>query len=93
MGFEKERLSNEEIKKLENLRKECIRDILTMTTLANSGHPGGAISSLDIYLIVFSYANISPEKIDDPDRDKIIISHDILQQVSIQSLEDLGFLI
>jgi len=75
MGFEKERLSEEEIKRLENLRKECIRDILTMTTLANSGHPGGAISSLDIYLVIYSYANISPTKIDDPDRDKIIISH------------------
>ncbi len=75
MGFEKERLSEDEIKKLENLRKECIRDILTMTTLANSGHPGGAISSLDIYLVIYSYANISPTKIDDPDRDKIIISH------------------
>jgi transketolase len=91
MGFEKERLSNEEIKKLENLRKECIRDILTMTTLANSGHPGGAISSLDIYLIVFSYANISPEKIDDPDRDKIIISHGHTSAGVYSVLGRLGF--
>ena len=91
MGFEKERLSNEEIKKLENLRKECIRDILTMTTLANSGHPGGAISSLDIYLVVFSYANISPEKIDDPDRDKIIISHGHTSAGVYSVLGRLGF--
>ena len=91
MRFEKERLSGEDIEKLENLRKECIRDILTMTTLANSGHPGGAISSLDIYLVVFSYANISPEKIDALERDKIVISHGHTSAGVYSVLGRLGF--
>ncbi|MCM8818813.1 MAG: transketolase [Candidatus Omnitrophica bacterium] len=91
MRFEKETLSIEEIKKLENLRKECVRDILTMTTLANSGHPGGALSSLDIYLVVFSYANISPSKIDDPERDKIVISHGHTSAGVYSVLGRLGF--
>ncbi|MCM8803733.1 MAG: transketolase [Candidatus Omnitrophica bacterium] len=91
MGFEKENLTLEEIEKLENLRKECVRDILTMTTLANSGHPGGALSSLDIYLIVFSYSNISPKKIDDPERDKIIISHGHTSAGVYSVLGRLGF--
>ncbi len=89
--FEKEKLSPEDIEKFENLRKECIRDILTMTTLANSGHPGGAISSLDIYLIVFSYANISPEKVDSPERDKIVISHGHTSAGVYSVLGRLGF--
>lgn len=91
MGFERENLTFDEIKKLENLRRECVRDILTMTTLANSGHPGGALSSLDIYLVVFSYANISPEKIDDPERDKIIISHGHTSAGVYSVLGRLGF--
>ncbi|MGC8977477.1 MAG: transketolase [Candidatus Ratteibacteria bacterium] len=89
--FEKERLGSDDIKKLENLRKECVRDILTMTTLANSGHPGGALSSLDIYLVIFSYSNISPEKIDDPERDKIIISHGHTSAGVYSVLGRLGF--
>ncbi|MCM8808779.1 MAG: transketolase [Candidatus Omnitrophica bacterium] len=91
MRFQQEKLSEKEIEKLENLRKECIRDILTMTTLANSGHPGGSISSLDIYLIVFSYSNISPSKIDDPERDKIVISHGHTSPGIYSTLGRLGF--
>ena len=91
MRFQKETLSCEELKKLEELRKNCIRDILTMTTIANSGHPGGAISSLDIYITVFSYANISPEKIDDPNRDKIVISHGHTSAGVYSVLGRLGF--
>ncbi|HOK57173.1 MAG TPA: transketolase [bacterium] len=91
MRFQKDTLSNEDLKKLEDLRKNCIRDILTMTTIANSGHPGGAISSLDIYLIVFSYANISPLKIDDPERDKIVVSHGHTSAGVYSVLGRLGF--
>ncbi len=73
--FEKERLTEKDIEKLKELSRLCKGDILTMTTLAASGHPGGSMSSLDIYLVVFSYANISPERVDDPSRDKIVVSH------------------
>ncbi|HDN97618.1 MAG TPA: transketolase, partial [bacterium] len=89
--FKKESLSQQEIKRLEELSRLCKGDILTMTTLANSGHPGGAISSLDIYLTVFSYANISPSKIDDPERDKIIISHGHTSAAVYSVLGRLGF--
>lgn len=73
--FEKEILSAEEIQRLEDLSRLCKGDILTMTSLANSGHPGGSISSLDMYLTVFSYADVSPEKANDPARDRIVVSH------------------
>ncbi|MCX7917111.1 MAG: transketolase [bacterium] len=90
-SFIKEKLSKEDIEKLEKMKKECIRDILTMTTLAGSGHPGGSISSLDIYIIVFSYADISVNKIDDPERDKIIISHGHTSPGVYSVLGRLGF--
>lgn len=46
-----------------------------MTNLAGSGHPGGSISSLDIYLVVFSYARVFPEDPFRENRDRIVISH------------------
>jgi transketolase len=33
------------------------------------------MSSIDIYLTLFSFANISPKNLDDPKRDRIIVSH------------------
>ncbi len=89
--FEKEKLSNEDIKKLEGLSSVCKGDILTMTTLANSGHPGGAISSLDIFLTTWSYANVSPENVDLPERDKIIVSHGHTSAAVYSVLGRLGF--
>jgi len=89
--FEKEKLERADIEKLENLSKICKVDILTMTTLANSGHPGGAISSLDIFLTVYSYARISPEIVDSPERDKIVISHGHTSAGVYSVLGRLGF--
>ena len=74
-GFKKETLTPQEIAKLEELGRIVRGDILKMTTLANSGHPAGSMSSADIYLVVYSYANIDPKNPDWEDRDRIIVSH------------------
>jgi len=89
--FKKNNITEEEIKKLQNLSRLCKGDILTMTTLADSGHPGGSISSLDIYLLVFSYANISPSNIDDLNRDRIVVSHGHTSPGVYSVLGRLGF--
>lgn len=68
--FDKERLTDAEIKELKQLAKLATGDILTMTRVAGSGHPGGSLSSLDMYLAVFSYANLSGRP-----RDRIVVSH------------------
>ncbi|MCX8023064.1 MAG: transketolase [Syntrophorhabdaceae bacterium] len=71
MSFdEMENLKEEDIKRLEELSRLAKGDILTMTTLAGSGHPGGSMSSLDMYLTVFSYAKLNGEL-----RDRVIVSH------------------
>lgn len=74
-GFEKERLSEDELAHLKELARICRGDILTMTTLAASGHPGGSMSSLDMYLLVYHCANIAPDNLKDPGRDRVVISH------------------
>jgi len=73
--FSKEMLTPEEIKHLERLGNICRGDIIKMTTLAKQGHPGGSMSSIDIYVTLYSFANVNPEDPYNPGRDRIVISH------------------
>jgi transketolase len=73
-GFLDSRLKDEEIKQLEELARLCRGDILKMTTLAGSGHPGGSLSLIDILVTLFSYANIDPKDPHNPSRDRIVVS-------------------
>ncbi len=75
MGFDKETLDSKEIEELKKLSRICKGDILKMTTLANSGHPGGSMSTLDALLVLYKYANVFPENPQRSDRDRIIVSH------------------
>jgi transketolase len=70
MAFEQEVLTGEEVSRLKEVARLAKGDIIKMTRLAGSGHPGGSMSSLDLYLTVFSYANLTG-----PVRDRIIVSH------------------
>ncbi len=70
MAFDRECLTTEEIDRLEELARLARGDIVTMTSLAGSGHPGGSLSSLEMCLVVFSYADLAG-----PHRDRIVVSH------------------
>jgi transketolase len=69
------KLSLEEKESLQRLATVCRGDILKMTTLAGSGHPGGSMSSIDLYLTVYKFANITPENFRMIDRDRVVVSH------------------
>lgn len=73
-GFRGELSPSQKIE-LINLSKTCRGDILKMTTIAASGHPGGSMSSIDMYLTVYKFANITPENVKSLDRDRVIVSH------------------
>jgi transketolase len=73
--FDAKKLDKESLKRLSELGRLARGDILKMTTLAGSGHPGGSMSSIDFYLVLYSYANIHPQSPSDPNRDRIVISH------------------
>jgi len=88
--FDKE-LTEKEIKHLENLSRQCRGDIIRMTAIADSGHQAGAMSSIDIFLTLFTFANITPENYDDPARDRIIISHGHTSAGVYSCLARLGF--
>ncbi len=65
--------------------------ILTMTTLAGSGHPGGSMSSIDIYLTLYYFLNISSD-INREDRDYVVISHGHTSPGVYSALGLLGYL-
>ena len=69
-GFSRD-ITEKEVNDLQEKARLCRGDILKMTTLAGSGHPGGSMSSIDIYLTLYSFARIAPDKTDDVDRDRI----------------------
>ncbi len=74
-GFINSELDKNALEELENLSRQCKADILAMTTLAASGHPGGSMSSIDMYLTLFKCANLFPDNPHNQDRDRIITSH------------------
>ncbi|MHC5039543.1 MAG: transketolase [Planctomycetota bacterium] len=90
-GFQNPTLSEEEKTRLEELGRVCRGDILHMTTLAGSGHPGGSMSSIDFYLVTYAFAKIDPEKPLDPDRDFIVVSHGHTSPGVYSALGRLGF--
>ncbi len=90
-GFEAERLDQSEIDRLRGLALLCRGDILKMTTLAGSGHPGGSMSSIDIYVTLYSYARVDPGAPLDPGRDRVVISHGHTSPGVYAALGRLGF--
>ncbi|MDF1545832.1 MAG: thiamine pyrophosphate-dependent enzyme [bacterium] len=74
-GFKSPELSKEWHDKLTEMAREARGNIIKMTSLAASGHPGGSMSSIDIYLTLYNMARVSPHEPWRDDRDRIIISH------------------
>lgn len=91
MRFQYNNLPESELNKLRELGKLCRGDILKMTYIAKSGHPGGSMSSVDIYLVLYSYANLSPKDPKNPERDRIVISHGHTSPGVYSVLGRLGF--
>ncbi len=74
-GFNTTAIDQSEINRLSELARAARGDILTMTTLAGSGHPGGSMSSIDMYITLMQHARINPAKPQEPGRDRIVVSH------------------
>jgi len=90
-GFAAPALTPEQLARLKELGRLCRGDILKMTELAGCGHPGGSMSSLDFYLVVWTLANVDPKRPQDPDRDRIVVSHGHTSPGVYSVLGRLGF--
>ena len=90
-GFDRESLSKLEIELLSDFTKKCRGDILRMTTLAAYGHPGGSMSSIDIYAILYGFCNVFPDDPFNANRDRIVISHGHTTPGVYSALGNYGF--
>ena len=65
-------MTNLELKKAAN---QVRKGILTEVYSAQSGHPGGSLSSADVYTYLYmEELNIDPRNPQDPDRDRFVLS-------------------
>ncbi|HEX2964935.1 MAG TPA: transketolase [Syntrophorhabdaceae bacterium] len=85
--FSSVEITEKDIEKLTRLSHLAKGDIITMTRLSGTGHPGGSMSSLDIYLTLFHYANLSGNG-----RDRFVISHGHTSPGVYSALARLGHL-
>jgi transketolase len=65
--------------------------VITMTTLAGSGHPGGSFSSMELYQVLYNYANLRPGEPGWPARDRVFVSHGHTSPGAYVTLADAGF--
>jgi transketolase len=85
-------IDRDDKKILSNLARISRGDILTMTTIAASGHPGGSMSMIDMLLLVYRYANINIDNVDKLTRDRIIVSNGHTSPVVYSVLGRYGFI-
>ncbi|MEE8142012.1 MAG: transketolase [Planctomycetota bacterium] len=90
-NWEPESLCQEYLAWHETARSECLRDIVQMTHQAQSGHPGGSLSSLDFYLVLYAHAAIDPQEPWAEGRDRIVVSHGHTSPGVYSVLAKLGF--
>ncbi|MED0678239.1 transketolase [Aneurinibacillus thermoaerophilus] len=69
------------------------QEIVKMVAAANSGHPGGSLSAADILAVLYFHEmNVGPEKVNDPDRDRFILSKGHASPVLYATLAEKGYL-
>ena len=74
-GFKAAKISDDGIAELKEAARIGRLNTIIATAAAKSGHPAGALSSMDIYITLLGAANVSPKTADCPDRDRIVVSH------------------
>jgi len=72
--------------------QRCRRAIIQMTSLAASGHPGGSLSSLDLYLVLWSCATVDSQNPWMEGRDRIVVSHGHTSPGVYSVLAEMGFI-
>ena len=89
--FDAPELDDAQVGRLAELGTAARGDILRMTTLAASGHPGGSMSSIDFELILWGFGNCDPKNPFDPKRDRVVISHGHTSPAAYAALAHLGW--
>ena len=68
------------------------QDVLDIIVSGGGGHIGGDMSSMEIMLTLYDRMNISPDRPNDPDRDRFVLSKGHCVETLYAVLADKGFL-
>lgn len=90
-GFDASSLSSELVASLADRRRQAAANALTLVTLANSGHPGGSLSTLDALMMIYQCANLDGKNPTDPNRDRVVVSHGHISPAVYSTLADAGY--
>ncbi len=71
--------------------QEARGHVLTATALAASGHPGGSMSSMELFMTLYCCANLRSDDPRWPQRDRIVVSHGHTSPGVYASLASAGF--
>ena len=86
------KLTEEQVSQLKAYAQAIRYSIVSMVTAAQSGHPGGSLSAADILTtLYFAEMNVNPDKPDQPDRDRLVLSKGHAAPVLYATLAERGF--
>jgi hypothetical protein len=85
------RLTDEQARRVSELALAARGDILKMTTLAASGHPGGSMSSIDFFLVLWGFGNCDAKDPFKATRDRVVVSHGHVSPGAYSALARLGY--
>ncbi len=91
-NFPVDKLSGKESERITEVARHCRAWAVTMTTVANSGHPAGSLSSMEMFLLAYAVADVTPENYRSLDRDFVIISHGHTSPGAYAALAAHGFI-
>jgi transketolase len=89
--FQAPDLTEAQLAAFARVAREARGDVLKMTTLAASGHPGGAMSTLDFELVLWGCGRFDPSNPFLPDRDRVVVSHGHTSAAAYAILARLGW--
>ena len=84
-------LAADEIAELVRRARAARGTVLTATTLAASGHPGGSFSSMEMFTLLFSCARLRPAEPRWDTRDRIVVSHGHTSPGVYSAMAEAGF--
>ncbi|MDR0652114.1 MAG: transketolase [Synergistaceae bacterium] len=90
-NFSSGEVSGEQASLLSEIAGRSRLDAVLMTAIAASGHPGGSLSSMDIYTILLATANLVPANCDDLEHDRVVVSHGHTSPGVYGALAEWGF--
>ncbi len=80
-----EKLNEEQINFLETFSKGCRKSILQMVTNAQSGHPGGSLSSIDYLATLYAF-------IISQTGENVVVSHGHTSPAVYSTLAEMGYI-